>query len=216
MGFCSATIARCHQKNILKTDIYHRTKHNMKKQEPVLEVVSKKEEMEVRREQLQGMVDRLTAKIEKTEKELSEKLYVIEGKQDTADRIIDFLKHRAEWKFTESLGVLECIKQIEDSRQKLKDGKIKELMTQSLALEAIYYFMTKVTGMGVAEAKVYYTNMLKPVSEGLSRVKADKDKLDQLIRDLGTIEHAIDQGVSIENEDTFVKEIMGELDEQLS
>ena len=211
MGFCSATIARCHQKNILTTDIYHRTKHNMKKQEPVLEVVSKKEEMGVRREQLQGMVDRLTAKIEKTEKELSEKLYVIEGKQDAVDRIIDFLKHRAEWKFTESLGVLECIKQIEDSRQKLKDGKTKELMTQSLALEAIYYFMTKVEGKGYTEAYDFVNNLLKPISDSLGRAKADRTALEQLVRDRGTLESSIDAGASFENEDKLVKEIEAEL-----
>jgi hypothetical protein len=185
------------------------------KQEPTLEVVSKKTEMEARRAHLQKMVDRLTEKIEKTEKELLEKLYVIEGKQESADSIIDFLKHRAQWKFTESLGVLECIKQIQDGEKKLKAGKVKELMVPSLALEAIYYFITKIEGKGYAEAHDFVNSLLKPVSDALGRSKNDRAALDQLVRDRGTLESSIDSGATIENEDRFVKEIEEELSKEL-
>ena len=187
----------------------------MKKQETTLEVVSKKEEMELRRGHLQKMVDRLTEKIEKTEKELGEKLYIIEGKQDTANHIIDFLHHRAEWKFTESLGIMECIKQIKDSEKKLKEGKSKELMVPSLALEAIYYFLTKVEGKGYTEAYDFVNNLLKPISDSLGRSKNDRAALDQLARDRGTLESSIDSGASIENEDKLVKEIEAELAKEI-
>jgi len=187
----------------------------MKKQETTLEVVSKKEEMEVRREHLQQMVDRLTAKIEKTEKDLSEKLYVVEGKQQSAEHIIEFLKTRAEWKFTESLGILECIKQVQDGEKKLKAGKAKELMVPSLSLEAIYYFMTKVEGKGYGEAYDFVTNLLKPVSDALGRSKNDRATLDQLVRDRGTLESSIDSGATLENEDKLVKEIEAELAKEI-
>ena len=178
-------------------------------------IVSKKEAIEERNEQRQKMVDLLTAKIEKAEKDLTTKLYIVEGGKVAGESISDFLTNKAQWKFSEALGVVEAVKQVNDSIDKIKTGKTKEFMITSLPLEAIYYFMTKAEGTGLAEAESFVLSVLKPVTDALQRSKQDRDVLDQLVRDRGTLESAIDSGVDLENEDAILTEISKELEKEI-
>ena len=84
-------------------------------------VVSKKEAIAERNEQRQQMVDLLTAKIEKTEKDLTTKLYIVEGGTVAGESISEFLTNKAQWKFSEALGVVEAVKQVNQSVEKIKD-----------------------------------------------------------------------------------------------
>jgi hypothetical protein len=52
-------------------------------------------------------------------------------------------------------------------------------MLPSLAIEAVYYFLTKVEGTGIEAANDYIT-LLKPVSDALSRSKQERQHLDQI------------------------------------
>jgi len=178
-------------------------------------VVSKKEAIAERNEQRQQMVDLLTAKIEKTELDLTTKLYIVEGGAVAGESILNFLTNKAQWKFSEALGVVEAVKQVNDSLDKIKTGKTKEFMITSLPLEAIYYFMTKAEGTGLAEAEDFVLGILKPVTDALQRSKTDRDALDQLVRDRGTLESAIDSGVDLENEDAILSEISKELEKEI-
>lgn len=178
-------------------------------------IVSKKEAIEERNEQRQKMVDLLSAKIDKAEKDLTTKLYIVEGGKVAGESISDFLTNKAQWKFSEALGVVEAVKQVNDSLDKIKTGKTKEFMITSLPLEAIYYFMTKAEGTGLAEAESFVLSVLKPVTDALQRSKQDRDALDQLVRDRGTLESAIDSGVDLENEDAILVEISKELEKEI-
>lgn len=182
-----------------------------KEKEAIATIVSKKEEIEARNEMRAEMVKQLTAKIEAKEKEIENKKYIIEGGSKTASSLIKFLKEDANWKFSEALGVIESTKQIESANSEIIKNKTKELMVPALALEAIYYFLTKVEGKGLDTASEYVNNLLKPVTDALGRSKNDRNEIDQLVRDRGTLESAIDSGIDIENEDTILKEIQGEL-----
>ena len=179
--------------------------------EATIEVVSSKKQHETRKAQLTEISKQLAAKIEKTSKELETKLYIIQGGEETANHLLDFIKNEAQWKFSEALGIGECVRQYEAAVKNVKTGKIKEIMIPALALEATYYFLTKVEGKGLASANAYVNNILKPISDALGRSKADREALDQLVRDKGTIDSAIDSGANIENEDKLVKEIEKEL-----
>jgi len=178
-------------------------------------VVSKKEAIAERNEQRQKMVDLLTAKIEKTEQDLTTKLYIVEGGAVAGESISNFLTHKAQWKFSEALGVVEAVKQVNQSVEKIKSGKTKEFMITSLPLEAIYYFMTKAEGTGLAEAEDFVLSVLKPVTDALQRSKTDRDALDQLVRDRGTLESAIDSGIDLENEDAILAEVSRELEKEI-
>lgn len=179
--------------------------------EATLEVVSSKEAAEKRKAQLTEMSKQLEEKIEKTSKELETKLYIIQGAETAGENLLGFIKNDAQWKFSEALGIGECVRQYESAIKNIKSGKTKELMIPALALEATYYFLTKVEGKGLATADTYVNNLLKPITDALGRSKADREALDQLIRDKGTIDSAIDSGAKIENEDKLVKEIESEL-----
>lgn len=179
-----------------------------------MEVVSKEKQMAVKNEERQKMVDLLTAKIADAEKSLQTKKYIIEGGLAIADSITMFLTEKAAWKFSESLGIMESVKQVEEATKAINTGKVKELFVPSLALEAIYYFLTKVEGKGLAEAKSYI-EVLKPVSDALGRSKADREVIDQLIRDQATLESAIDGGADLENEDAILTEIQNELAKEI-
>jgi hypothetical protein len=174
-------------------------------------IISKREEIEARNVMRIEMVKQLTEKIEAKEKELETKKYIVEGGNKTAAALIQFLKEKASWKFSEALGVIESTKQIELANQEIAKGKTKELMIPALAIEAIYYFLTKVEGKGLEDATSYVNDLLKPVTDALGRSKNDRNEIDQLVRDRGTLESAIDSGIDIENEDAILKEIQEEL-----
>lgn len=174
-------------------------------------IISKKEEIEARNVMRIEMVKQLTEKIDAKEKELETKKYIIEGGNKTARALVQFLKEEASWKFSEALGVIESTKQVESANLEITKGKTKELMIPALAVEAIYYFLTKVEGKGLDTATSYVNDLLKPVTDALGRSKNDRNEIDQLVRDRGTLESAIDSGIEIENEDAILKEIQEEL-----
>jgi hypothetical protein len=187
-------------------------KQKQMKKEATIEIVKGNEVSNDRVEKLMDMISKLSAKIKKSEETLSTKLYIIEGGLETADEIIHFLENEAQWKFSEALGVIEAARQVKEAKKEITNGKTKELLIGSLPLEAIYYFLTKVEGKGIAYATTYVNSLLKPISDALGRSKSDREKHDQLVRDRGTLEAALDKGANIENEDKYVSEILAELE----
>jgi len=180
-----------------------------------LTIVSKKDEILALNEKRKRMVEFLDRKISEKEADLENKKYIVEGKNEASKELLNFLKHNAQWKFSEALGVIESIKQVEEAEKALITKKTTELMLPSLAIEAVYYFLTKVEGTGIDAANAYI-KLLKPVSDALSRSKQERTDLDQLIRDKGTLESAIDSGIDIEGEDEILKEIQAEMELEMN
>lgn len=139
--------------------------------------------------------------------ELETKTYLVEGQLETAKALHKFITEDAKWNFSESMGIIETRKQLDGIIKDLKTEKRKEIMLSTLALEAIYYFLSKETGVGLTAALNYFNTMLKPVTDALSRAKQDKEKKDQMERDLGQVQNAIDQGAVSEYEDQLIAEI---------
>lgn len=175
-----------------------------------------KEKMNDKIEQKKKLIEMLDAKIQERAEKNQEKLYIIEGGKDAALRVNNFITNVAEWKFSEAIGVIEASRAIREAIENIENGKTSEFYLKNLTLEAIYYFMTKVTGTGLPEATQFYVELLKPMSEALARAKADKDVLDKMMRDQGTLQHSIDVGAEVENEDELVKEIIAEFEEELA
>lgn len=179
-----------------------------------MKVVSKEEQLNQKNVERQKMVDLLSAKIDASNKVLQDKKYIVQGGAKIASLIEAFLTLESKWKFSESLGVIEAVKQIKDAAKQIETGKVKEIYVPTLVLEAIYYFLTKVEGQGLKAAEAYI-EILKPVSDALSRSKADRESIDQMTRDQATLESAIDGGADLENEDSILKEIQEELIKEL-
>jgi len=167
--------------------------------------------LEEKNAQRQKMIDKLTEKIDKTSKVLETKKYIVDGELTSGNAILNFLKTEATWKFTEAKGVVEAVKQIQTAIDGITSKKVKHLLVDSTALEAIYYFLSKVEKTGLEAAAFYIDNMVLPVSNALGRAKEDRMEFDQLQRDRASLEAAIDSGADIENEDSILAEIEKEL-----
>jgi hypothetical protein len=83
-------------------------------------------------------------------------------------------------------------------------------MLPNLTIEAIYYFVSKETGTGLQSALTYFNTVLKPITDALSRAKQDKEKKDQMEKDLATVQSAIDTGSVSELEEKMIAEIAEE------
>jgi hypothetical protein len=132
----------------------------------------------------------LGAEIETRNREMETKLYIVEGGAETGENLLKFVSEKAQWKFTEAIGVVEMTKEIEDAAANAKGGK--QLFLRVLPLEALWFFINKVEGVGLEEAKYYSTNLLKPVGDALARVKADRDAINELMMRQGSLEAGAD------------------------
>ena len=55
----------------------------------------------------------LTNEIQVLQENLEKKGYIVEGGVKRAETLIDWLTNNAKWKFNESMGVIEAIRQVE-------------------------------------------------------------------------------------------------------
>lgn len=128
----------------------------------------------------------LQEEIDRRNAEINSKLYIVEGGAEAGEKFLAFITDEAQWKFTEAFGVVEICKEIQEGIQSAKGGK--ELFLKVLPLEAMWFFINKVEGKGLSSALYYQQNLLKPIGEALGRVKADRDAVNELLMQIGSIE----------------------------
>ena len=115
--------------------------------------------------------------LESLRKEHSTKKYLIDLKKDDIVLLSEFISTDAPWKFTECLGIVEVAKELDTC---VKSGK---LLTSAVAVEAIYYYMSKVEGKGnTTNSNSFvklndYLRVLKAITTGLEKIKADSEIL---------------------------------------
>ena len=131
--------------------------------------------------------------------ELANKKYLIDLNKSDIKLLNDFNKNDATWKFTECLGVVEIEKELKDA---LKSGK---LYIGAMPIEAIYYYLSKVEGNGkntnttTFETVDDYIRVLKAMTGGMERVKADNDKIRNQEFVVASRREGIEPDSSIEN-----------------
>ena len=105
--------------------------------------------------------------------------YLIDIDKAGIEMIKNFIANDASWKFTEALGIIEVEKDFKEAK---KTGK---LFIKAVAIEAIYYYLSKVEGNGKStncssiKQVEDYLKILKAITEGVERVKADAEKIRQ-------------------------------------
>lgn len=179
-------------------------------EKPTLKIEKGPIDVDGKLEKRQELAKQLEEKLNKFREELENKNYLVEGGLATAKGLQDFVTNSAKWNFSEAMGIIEVSRQLETCVKELESGKRKELMLSNLSLEALYYFLSKENGTGLQSALAYFNTTLKPVLDALSRAKQDKEKKDQMEKDLATVLHAIDQGAVSEMEDRLIAEIEAE------
>ena len=109
--------------------------------------------------------------------DLNTKKYLIDLKKEDISLLESFIKKDAAWKFTECLGIIEAEKELTAA---VKAGK---LYIGAIAIEAIYYYMSKVEGAGKnTNTKSFkkvddYIRVLKGITGAMERVKVDSEKV---------------------------------------
>lgn len=114
--------------------------------------------------------------LEKLKTELEGKKYSIDLKKEDIILLEKFNRLDAPWKFTECLGIVEVEKSLNEA---VKSGKLN---INAIAIEAIYYYLSKVEGKGkTTNTEAFkdlfdYIRVLKGITNGMESVKADTEK----------------------------------------
>lgn len=110
-------------------------------------------------------------------KDLSSKKYYVELKKEDVKILQNFVQNDAKWKFMESLGIGEVSRELESSLD--KTGKA---FIPAAAIEAIYYYLSKVEGIGqkvdsnaIKDVETYL-RILKAINVSRNSVSVDAEK----------------------------------------
>lgn len=138
----------------------------------------------------QARIEACQKNLDETKERISKKVYAVKFEaQEDLNRFIDFINNKTQWKEKEALGVIEINKVLEKAQ---REGiQQNALYLQALPLEASYYFLSKITGSGLEEAKKYIA-MLKPFDVALSSVKADAVEIQNLEKELAAAQQGIE------------------------
>lgn len=134
------------------------------------------------------LITELTLELEKMQQILDSKKYIVEGKKEIANDLLQFIKDNAKWRFTEALGIIEVAKMLTAF---IEDNKQKELMLGPLEVEALYYFMSKHEGVGINEAQ-HFVKMLKAINPAKGHKEQDSKRYEDLSFRLNSVKHGVD------------------------
>lgn len=142
-------------------------------------------------------LQRATAELDTFQKGMKDKLYSLKvSNEKTLSEFIDFVENKAEWKAMEALGIEQLSKKL--SEAKIKGGFI---FLGTLEIEALHYFLSKVTGKGLKSAE-NHLKMVRTVNDALKLVKADNTQLTKLESTVAAISNGIKMEESTEEEVT--------------
>jgi hypothetical protein len=129
-------------------------------------------------------------RLNEAKENLSQKVYAVKfEKKEDVDSFFDFISFEAEWKEKEALGIIEICRIIDE----IKKQGIKEntLFLNALPLEASHYFLSKVSGKGLKEAK-RFISILKPFGLALELAKQDAAKIGDLEKELAAAQQGLE------------------------
>lgn len=144
---------------------------------------------EVQQEALKNAQEKLDA----FNKELETKKYLVDLSKEDVDILVKFITEDAKWKFMEALGIGEVKKELDKSVD--KSGKV---FITAVAIEAIYYYLSKVEGVGSSVDSPAigtvekYLKILKGINSARGSVGIDNEKKKQLEYNLACAAEGLD------------------------
>lgn len=139
----------------------------------------------------QERVEKAKTAFENFGKELDGKVYLVPGGATTANAILSFLENKATFAAHESLGIVRAHEDVTGATKKNK----KELFLTGLCIEAVAYYVSKATGVGLAEAKAFKDELFMPINEAMAKINEDKKTAEALQLEWA----AAAQGVNVED-----------------
>lgn len=156
---------------------------------------------------LKEAIDDKRKELDDKVEELENKKYLIPGGKDVAKLIKQYVVKEAKWRFTESLGVIEINRAMHEF---IQDESKKELMITPLALEALYYFMSKHDGVGLPAAEKF-TSLLKAINQAKHRADEDKKEFDKDKKEIEEMQfklQSLEHGVDPDNPMETLKDVV--------
>lgn len=130
-------------------------------------------------EEIQALKDR----VESVKKEFETYKYKLDVDQDLMNRYFDFIRIDAKFDGKDCLGLPKVYQALEDcvkEGNKVIMGGRPQYTLSNMHLEAIYYYLTKVTGQGLEQANKL-KELLDPVLESLSRAVVRRNTLQSFL-----------------------------------
>lgn len=128
-------------------------------------------------------IDALKRRVDSVKKEFETYRYRLEVDSDMMRRYFDFIENHAKFDGKDCLGlpkVFDALKESEKEGMKVIMGGRPQYTLSNMHLEALYYYLTKVTGAGLAEANSL-KELLDPVLDSLSRAVVRRNTLQSFL-----------------------------------
>lgn len=128
-------------------------------------------------------IETLKQRVESVKKEFETYRYRLNVDADMMRRYFDFIENHAKFDGKDLLGlpkVFEALKESEKEGMKVVMGGRPQYTLSNMHLEALYYYLTKVTGTGLAEANSF-KELLDPVLDSLSRAVVRRNTLQSFL-----------------------------------
>lgn len=128
-------------------------------------------------------IESLKKKVDETKKEFENYRYKLDVDQNMMDRYFEFIKNEAKFDGKDCLGlpkVYEALQECVKDGNKVVMGGRPQYTLSNMHLEAIYYYLTKVTGQGLEEAN-RLKELLDPILDSLSRAVVRRNTLQSFL-----------------------------------
>jgi hypothetical protein len=128
-------------------------------------------------------IDGLKERVESVKKEFESYRYRLDIDQDMMNRYFDFIKNEAKFDGKDCLGLPKVHEALEDcvkEGNKVVMGGRPQYTLSNMHLEALYYYLTKVTGAGLQEA-TRLKELLDPILDSLSRAVVRRNTLQSFL-----------------------------------
>lgn len=150
----------------------------------------------------QGKIAELTEKYEAMYRELETKEYSLSLDYSTASDLISYIAKDAQWEYTESLGVVKLHDILNNQIEGLSPTTDQvTFKVYNIDAEALFYFIGKKKGTGLAEARSF-SKILEPVNSLVRLIREDSSKLQLLVKEIESLQ----QGIPLEGMELAITE----------
>jgi hypothetical protein len=128
-------------------------------------------------------IENLKQRVDEVKNEFESYQYKLDVDQTMMQRYVDFIRDGAKFDGKDCLGIPKVYDALQDcikEGNKIVMGGKPQYTLSNMHLEAIYYYLTKVTGTGLDEANSL-NQLLEPVLESLSRAVVRRNTLQSFL-----------------------------------
>lgn len=139
--------------------------------------------------------DKLEAEIIAMRQDAETKKYLVEASPEAIDNMVKYIETTAPWKYSEAVGIVQVHADLTAAIEEAKIAKIKGIMLNNVALEAMNYFYSLGHGVGLQSATEYLAQV-RPLADALLVAKTQLEEINKKEFELS----ALREGLAIADE----------------